>query len=61
MLTQAQMNGSFFTEHGLTLAVAGAIERIGVSMAELQSAALHHPEQLPSVLTPARTPILARR
>jgi capsular polysaccharide export protein len=61
VVTQAQMNGSFFTEAGIALGIEGALERIGVPAVEPQAVALHRPGHVGPALAPVRSAALARR
>jgi len=55
VLTQAQVNGSFFTEAGISLAVSAALERIDVPLAQPQTVAVHRPEHLSPPLASAES------
>jgi len=59
VLAQAQVNGSFFTEAGLSLAVKGALERLEVTPLP-QPATQLKPEPASTALAPAKAPVLIR-
>lgn len=64
VLHRAQVNGSFFTEAGIRLAVQGAVERIGVvpvsAVAGNALSALHLRLEAEASMVPAKSAVLAR-
>ena len=60
MLTRAQVNGSFFTEAGMALAIDAALERMEVQTAPAQTLP-PPPGIVPPALGPAKSAALARQ
>jgi hypothetical protein len=61
VLSQAQVNGSFFTDVGLKLAVENALSRLELAPMALAPQSQSH-QPLPSpALPPAEATVLARR
>jgi capsular polysaccharide export protein len=56
VLRRAQLNGSFFTEAGIALAVEAAVERLGVATLPAAAAAPLRPGK--PELAPAKAPVL---
>ena len=61
VLARAQVNGSFFTENGITLAVEAALDRIDVPTVQPQPSYVLRPGRFPPALAPAESPALIRR
>jgi capsular polysaccharide export protein len=60
VLTQAQINGSFFTEAGIDVGIETAIEQLGVVAVQPQTAPVYRPEQIAPDLAEAKTALIAR-
>ena len=59
-MASAQVNGSFFTEAGIALALDAALERMEVQTAPAQTGALR-PDIVATALGPAKSAALARQ
>jgi capsular polysaccharide export protein len=60
VLRRAQVNGSFFTDEGIALAVDGALERLGVPTLPVQAPSWSRGEVDSSGLAAAKSAVLAR-
>jgi len=60
VLTRAQVNGAFFTEAGLTLAIDGALDRMDVESVQPQPVLHPRPVSL-THLAPVKSAVLVRR
>ncbi|HEX2257635.1 MAG TPA: capsular biosynthesis protein, partial [Afifellaceae bacterium] len=60
VLGRAQVNGSFFTDAGMELAIEGAMDRLGVTAVPGYTAAPLRTELEPARLAPARSAVLLR-
>jgi capsular polysaccharide export protein len=61
VLDRAQVNGSFFTDTGMELAVGGALERLGVTSVPSYVAAISRAEMEQAGLAAAKSALLVRQ